>query len=176
MARVAHAFDAFVDLRKAAMRYRAMTGKTMGEAVKRTMEKLTALAKEGNTINSVRELNKLWLGVADGVFSEMYVSEEYAEIQREFSSAGMKFKIEQQQVLEMLFESLNMPTRSELDDAYKTLYELRREVKALRRQLHVAQETADEVKAGSKGEPATERPSPAEAGPEEAPAAGAAES
>jgi polyhydroxyalkanoate synthesis regulator phasin len=57
------------------------------------------------------------------------------DLQRELSAAGMRFKIEQRQVTEMLMETLGMPTRTELDDAYRSLYELRREVKALKKAL-----------------------------------------
>jgi polyhydroxyalkanoate synthesis regulator phasin len=47
----------------------------------------------------------------------------------------MTYKIMQHDVVEMVLKSLNLPTRSELDDAYKTLYELRKEVKVLKKAL-----------------------------------------
>ena len=130
------AFDAFVDLRKVDTRYRTKLAEAMGEAVKATMDKLAGLAKEGKNVNSVRELNRLWLDAADEVFSEMYASEEYIQVQRDLSSAGLKYRIEAQKVIEMMLEALHIPTRSELDDTYRTLYELRKEVKALKKQVH----------------------------------------
>jgi class III poly(R)-hydroxyalkanoic acid synthase PhaE subunit len=130
------AFDAFVDLRKVDTQYRTMLAAAMGEAVRATMNKLASLAKEGKSINSVRELNRLWLEVADKVFSEMHASEEYIQVQNDLSSAGLKYKIEVQKVIEMVLEVLHIPTRSELDDTYRTLYELRKEVKALKKQVH----------------------------------------
>jgi hypothetical protein len=35
----------------------------------------------------------------------------------------------------MVLESLHIPTRSELDDTYRTIYELRKEVKSLKKAL-----------------------------------------
>ena len=133
--KILRAFDAFIDLNKVTTKYRATIAKAMGEAVKQTMEKLAELAKEGKNISSVRELNRLWLNVADEIFTDMYASAEYMALQKELSGAGMKYKIEQRQVTEMILESLNVPTRSELDDAYRTLYELRKEVKSLKKTL-----------------------------------------
>ncbi len=139
-AKLLRAFDAFIDLNKVTTKYRATMAKAMGEAVKQTMEKLAELAKEGKNISSVRELNRLWLNIADEKFTDMYASAEYIELQRDLSCAGMKYKIEQRQVTEMILESLNIPTRTELDDAYRSLYELRKEVKSLKKTLN-AQKT-----------------------------------
>jgi class III poly(R)-hydroxyalkanoic acid synthase PhaE subunit len=152
------AFDAFVDLRKADIQYRTMLATTMGEAVRETMNKLANLAKEGKSINSVRELTRLWLEIADKVFSEMYSSEEYIQVQNDLSSAGLKYKIEAQKVIEMVLEVLHIPTRSELDDTYRTLYELRKEVKALKKQVHtLTQELSEGAKTTVRKTPPTRR-------------------
>jgi class III poly(R)-hydroxyalkanoic acid synthase PhaE subunit len=127
------AFDAFVDLRKAHAKYRTSLSTAMADAVKRTMEKLADMAKEGKSINSVRELNKLWLDVADQVFTEMLASDEHIQLQNEVSGAGLKYRIEMQKVTEMFLKNFNLPTRSELDDTYRTLYQLRKEVKTLKK-------------------------------------------
>lgn len=134
-AKLFNAFDAFVDMQKAVARYRTKLSQTMGVAVERTMESLAETAKEGKSINSVRELNRLWLDMADQVFSETYMSEEYAEMQKAVSATSLKYQIEQQKITEMVLEALHIPTRSELDDTYRTIYELRKQVKALTKKV-----------------------------------------
>lgn len=129
------AFDAFVDLRKAHTKYRTSLSTAMADAIKRTMEKLADIAKQGKSINSVRELNKLWLDVADQVFTEMLASDEHIQLQNEVSGAGLKYRIEMQKVTEMFLKNFNLPTRSELDDTYRTLYQLRKEVKTLKKTI-----------------------------------------
>jgi class III poly(R)-hydroxyalkanoic acid synthase PhaE subunit len=132
-AKLLRAFDAFVDLRNAHTKYQSALSAAMGEAIKRTMEKLADMAKEGESIHSVRELNKLWLEVADQVFTEMLASDEHTQLQNEVTSAGLKHRIELQKVTEMILKNFNLPTRSELDDTYRTLYHLRKEVKTLKK-------------------------------------------
>jgi class III poly(R)-hydroxyalkanoic acid synthase PhaE subunit len=134
-AKLLRMFDAFVDLRKVNAKYRGVLARALEQAVERTMETLAEKAKKGETVTSVRDLTRLWLNGADEVFTEMYAAPDYVDLQRELSAAGMRFKIEQRQVTEMFMETLGMPTRTELDDAYRSLYELRKEVKALKKAL-----------------------------------------
>jgi len=135
-AKILRAFDAFVDLRKVMLEFNKMTTGAMGKAVEAMMEALVEKSKKGEKVQSVRDMNRLWLASADKVFTRMYASEGYLEAQRKLSAAGMSFKLMQQEVLEMVLKGLNLPTRSELDDAYRTLYELRKEVKALKKAVH----------------------------------------
>lgn len=131
--KVLRTFDAFVDLRKVLFKYNKMTIGGLNKAVETVMETLVEKGKKGEKISSVRELNRLWLDSADKVFTEMYASGEYLKVQAELSKTGMTFRILQHELVEVMLKNMNLPTRSELDDAYKTLYELRKEVKALKK-------------------------------------------
>jgi len=145
-ARVLRACDAFVDLRRLMLELNKLTTGALTKSVETVMTTLVEKSKRGEKIESVRDLNRLWINSADDVFTKMYASEEYLKLQRELSSAAMTYKIRQQGVIEMVLKSLNLPTRSELDDAYKTLYELRKEVKSLKKALHEQAKPAIEAK------------------------------
>jgi hypothetical protein len=54
------------------------------------------------------------------------------------SQAALTYKLAQREVLEMVFKSLDIPTRTEVDDAYRTLHNLKKEVRELRKALHAA--------------------------------------
>jgi class III poly(R)-hydroxyalkanoic acid synthase PhaE subunit len=156
-AKILRMFDAFVDLQKVNAKYRVVLARAMEQAVEETMAKLAEMAQKGEQIHAVKDLTKLWLNVADGVFTKMYAAEDYVTLQHEMSAAGMKFRIEQRQVVEMVLETLGMPTRTELDDAYRSLYEVRKEVKALKKALKEiqvqkppARRTAAQAKASAK--------------------------
>ena len=146
-AKILRAFDAFVDLRRVMLEFNKLTMVAMNRSVEKVMATLVEKGKKGETVESVRDLNRLWLDSADDVFTKMYVSEEYLKLQHDLSGAGMRYKIMQQEVVELVLKKLNLPTRSELDDAYKTLYELRKEVKALKKALHEQVKPAIEPKA-----------------------------
>jgi len=149
-AKLLRAFDAFVDLRKVMFKFNKLTIGALNKAVETVMEALAEKSKKGEKMHSVRDLNRLWLESADEVFTRMYASPEYLAAQRELSTAGMSFKLMQQEVIEMVLKGLNLPTRSELDDAYKTLYELRKEVKALKKAVREQAKPAMETKMEAK--------------------------
>jgi uncharacterized coiled-coil DUF342 family protein len=44
--------------------------------------------------------------------------------------------------MELSFDMMNIPTRKEIDEVHKTIYELRKEVKQLKKQL-LASQTED---------------------------------
>lgn len=138
-AKILRAFDAFAELRKVMVKFNQMTMSALTKSVETVMATLMEKGKKGEKIESVRDLNRLWLDSADNVFTQMYASEEYVAAQRELSSASMTYKIRQQDVVEMVLKNLNLPTRSELDDSYKVLYELRKEVKTLKKALQEQQ-------------------------------------
>jgi class III poly(R)-hydroxyalkanoic acid synthase PhaE subunit len=138
-AKILRAFDAFVDLRKAGMGYHTAMARALETAVERTMEHLAKLAQQGEQITSVRDLMRIWVRIADQVFTEMYNSEDFTAIQRKMSGAALTYKMRQREVLEMVLKSLDIPTRSEVDDAYLSLHNLKKEVRELRKSLHEAQ-------------------------------------
>ena len=135
-AKILRAFDAFVDLRKSGAKYHAAMAKAIEKAIERTMEHLAGLAQKGEQITSVRELMRIWVQVADRSFTELYNSEEFTAVQKDMSQAALTYKLAQRDVLEMVFKALDIPTRTEVDDAYHTLHNLKKEVRELRRALH----------------------------------------
>lgn len=137
-AKILRAFDAFVDLRKSSVKYHAAMAKAIEQAVERTMEHLTGLAQKGEQITSVRELMRIWVRVADRSFTELYNSEDFTAVQKDMSQAALTYKLAQREVLEMVMKSLDIPTRTEVDDAYRTLHNLKKEVRELRKALHAA--------------------------------------
>lgn len=142
MATLLNSFDTWVDFRKASADYHIILAKTSAQAFEEVMKELVAISERGEKIESVRELMNLWMDTIDQTFTKLYKTEEYLNVQRELSTAVMKYRMKEQEIVEIFMKTLNLPTRSELDDAYRSLYELRREVKALKKALKVKDGTA----------------------------------
>nr|VFK29527.1 MAG: poly(R)-hydroxyalkanoic acid synthase, class III, PhaE subunit [Candidatus Kentron sp. MB]VFK33640.1 MAG: poly(R)-hydroxyalkanoic acid synthase, class III, PhaE subunit [Candidatus Kentron sp. MB]VFK76341.1 MAG: poly(R)-hydroxyalkanoic acid synthase, class III, PhaE subunit [Candidatus Kentron sp. MB] len=131
IAKISRLFDSHVDLRKAVYKYQMAMGKSIGEALKETMEKLVELSQKDEQISSVRELMRIWVRITDKKLTQMYVTDEFISVQSELSKASLEGKLAQRAVLEMILTQFDIPTRTELDDAYKTLYNLKKGVKDL---------------------------------------------
>lgn len=136
---IAGAFDTWLDYRRASAAYQAKLGDIWTEAFEQLLREMAEMAEQGQTIESVRDLLLLWGQVADRVFVETFRTEEYVRTQGELLNAAMAYRIRQREIMEIYLQSLDLPTRSEVDEAHRNIYELRKEVKALRRALEELQ-------------------------------------
>lgn len=134
-AKLLRGFDAWVDMQKVSAEYHTMLTKTFSNAFELFMGKLVTMSEKGEVIDSIQDLTNLWFDTIDDTFTHLYVSEDYLDLQNRLSGATMINKMAQREIFEVFQEMLDMPTRSELDDAYRTLNDLRKEVKALKRAL-----------------------------------------
>jgi class III poly(R)-hydroxyalkanoic acid synthase PhaE subunit len=134
-AKLLGSFDSWVDMQKASAEYHTILSRAFGQSFESFMKKLVDLSEKGESIDSMQDLINLWFDTVDEVFVVMYVSEEYLEIQKNLAAAAMTNRMRLQEVLEIVLKMFDLPTRSELDDAYKALNDLRREVRALKKTL-----------------------------------------
>ena len=79
---------------------------------------------------------QLWFQTADRTLTEKFCSDEFIAIQNEMASAALNYKLRLRDVLEMVYGALDIPTRSEMDDAYRAIHDLKKEVRDLKKALH----------------------------------------
>jgi len=127
--------DAAVDLRKHSLKFHTAFAEALAKAVEATVEELGKLAAKGEKITAVRDLMRLWYRTADASLLVTFNSREFLDVQNEFTKAQQQYKLTQRTVVEDLLRSLDIPTRSEVDQAYKVIHDLKMEVRALKREL-----------------------------------------
>ncbi|HMW16918.1 MAG TPA: poly(R)-hydroxyalkanoic acid synthase subunit PhaE [Accumulibacter sp.] len=127
--------DASVDVRKASLEFHTAFAEALAKAVEATIEELGKLAAKGEKITTVRDLMRLWYRTADGSLLITFNSKEFLDIQNQFSLAQQQYKLAQRVVVEDIFRSFDIPTRTEVDEAYKVIHDLKKEVRALRKEL-----------------------------------------
>ena len=95
------------------------------------------------------EMLKRWLKIADGELVNTLRSDEFLEAQREFFAAGSNYRLKYLEFVDMWCESHGIPTRSEVDDLHRIIYQLRRDVRALQKEIKgkgKSQETRSKAK------------------------------
>ena len=128
-------FDAVSDLNAAKSEYQKSLSDGIAKSVERTMEHLATLAGKGEKVTSARELMKTWYSIADRTLMETFNTAEFMEIQEKLTVALMNHKMRQREALEVIYEQLEIPTRSEIDEAYKDIHSLKQEVRVLKKAL-----------------------------------------
>jgi hypothetical protein len=76
-----------------------------------------------------------WIETANAVMLETQRSDAFLTTQRESLKASTDLRLAQQEVAEYYSEMFGYPSRAELDDVHKTVTELRRELRALKREM-----------------------------------------
>lgn len=126
-------FDAWINFSKAGFGYLLLLLDILLKVFEELMGELVSSQNKGETIENWRQFLQVWSSVFDRVFAQRFHSEDALEIQGNFLNSAMRWRQQQQQLMETLLKMNNLPTRSELDEIYRHLYELRKEVKNLKK-------------------------------------------
>ncbi len=118
----------------AAYQYKVYTtGMAAGEKV---LESLVQKVKNGQEIKSFKELFDLWIDINEREFIEVFRTEAFSKLQGEFLDAFLKMRQNLDKLWELHLSEFPIALRSEMDDVYKTVYDLKKKVRNLEKQLH----------------------------------------
>jgi len=137
--RFARVMKAWTQLRRRALEQQRITLDAWMRAGKRYMEELPGHASaEGKPLDRQRAL-ALWTEVANKELLQTQRSEQFLAAQRELIRASTELRTAQQDLVEHFGKQYGFPTRTELDDVHRTLTEMRRELRRMKRALADAQ-------------------------------------
>jgi poly[(R)-3-hydroxyalkanoate] polymerase subunit PhaE len=127
--------DAMNDLQKKQSDYQKILSDGIATSVERTIEHLVKLSEKGEKVSSPRDLMRTWYSIADKTLLQRFNTPEFIKAQEDMTAALMTHKKVKRDALEVVYESMEIPTRSEIDEAYKDIHDLKREIRALKRAL-----------------------------------------
>ena len=133
--KLSKAFDLWLENQQAQTTYQLLVGEAWLDAFQALMKKLVDMAQKGETITDQRHLLRIWVEVADEVFIALFHSEAYATAQSAYVNSNMTLRRQQRALLEVWLRQNDMPTRTDLDEAHHQIYELRKEVRALKKSV-----------------------------------------
>ncbi|APV51144.1 hypothetical protein BWI17_16510 [Betaproteobacteria bacterium GR16-43] len=90
--------------------------------------------KDAPPIQSGRALLDLWLATANTALVEMHRSKEFLDSQRRMTRSSTEYRLAEQEIAESFCEINHIPTRTEMDEMQRAVTELKREIRALRRE------------------------------------------
>ncbi len=136
--RVAALVSAFAALRQAQSRHQTVMLDAWTKAAGTFAREANARAGRGEGYASGREMMQHWIETANGVLLEVQRSDAFLASQRDVLKAATDLRLAQQDVANFLSDLYGQPTRAELDDVHRSLTELRREVRALKKDRRAA--------------------------------------
>jgi polyhydroxyalkanoate synthesis regulator phasin len=109
--------------------YQVLMHSAWSEAVKRFLREINDT--KGTPITSWRELTDVWIDIANTTLVERHRTPEFLEAQRRLTRSGAECRLQEREIAEAFCEMQQMPTRTEMDDLQREVYELRRRLRAL---------------------------------------------
>ena len=134
-------------MHEASVNYQTVISNAWMEAFRMFSDEVTS-ELDGQPL-SAKDMLQRWLEITNDLLVKTQRSDEFLLAQRKLLSASTQFKLKQKEVVELWCENMTIPTRSEVDDLHQIVYQLRREVRKLTRELN---DTKNIVSADSKKE------------------------
>jgi hypothetical protein len=107
------------------------------------------MGKNGESVDSLLGLVRLWSRSADEAIHAAMQSPQALEAAARLVRASTQTRLQQQRIVAIASEALNVPTRAEVDDAYREIQELKRELRRLRKSIGAASANAVPVPVAS---------------------------
>ncbi|MBL7774146.1 MAG: hypothetical protein JNM95_14880 [Chitinophagaceae bacterium] len=98
----------------------------MNKIAENTMHKI----ENGEEVNSMMKLYQEWLNLSDAEYVKLFETDEYSALMAEVSAMQLRLKKDIEKQMEKAFVNVPVATRSEMDELYKTIYDLKKELRA----------------------------------------------
>lgn len=98
---------------------------------------------KGEEPKTFREFYKMWSKYVEDAIEKYFYTDEFSKLIAKTADSAMVFKIEYDKVIEAALKDLPIVTMSEVDNVYKNVYELRREVRAMKKDLENMRNTKE---------------------------------
>lgn len=146
--------------RRAQAEYFDVAAGAVSQGIEATMSRLAEMGARGESVDTVLALVRLWAKTTDAAMHRAMQSPRALQASADLLRAAAKSRQQQQRMVEIASEALHIPTRTEVDEAYREIQELKREVRRLRKASAVPEPAAAAVatETTSKAPPRARRP------------------
>jgi class III poly(R)-hydroxyalkanoic acid synthase PhaE subunit len=128
-------FDAWINFYKANFEYQVVLVDVWLKAFEELTRELASFTEKGETLQNWQQFLQVWSSVFDRVFAQTFRSADALEVQGKFLNSALTYKLHQQQLMEVFLKMYDLPTRSEVDEIHRSIYEMRKEIKSLKKAL-----------------------------------------
>ena len=133
--RVNQTLDAYVHYNAALAQYFAPFYQSGMNAAEKVFQRLSEFKGKELTPETFREFYRIWWTINEDIYYQMFGSEEFTKLLGEVLRQGFLFKKQLDDLSDHIVQFTNLPTKQDMDEIYKTIYDLRKEVRWQRRTI-----------------------------------------
>ena len=113
----------------------AVISQTSVESLNLIGEKIQEKLEKGESLTTFKDFYSVWYSVTEEAFEKLLFTDEFARVFDDFSDKYAQYMIAQNKVYERMLAFLPIPTNKDMKSLYKTVYDLRKEVRDLKKAL-----------------------------------------
>jgi class III poly(R)-hydroxyalkanoic acid synthase PhaE subunit len=132
--RIRSAMDAWLNFQAILPIYYSTFQSASREAFEKLMDEARSLADDTSP-EGFKKFYRRWIVIHEDTFFELFRKREFAELMNRVVKRGLVLRRRINEMTSTYLEIWNVPTREEMDDVYRTIYEQRNVIKELRRRL-----------------------------------------
>ena len=101
----------------------------MDKSFKVLQDEVAKLAEEGKLPDDFDTYYKLWIKILEGHYMNLFKSPEYLEVMHKALDTFEQFVQTKNAVTQDILKAMAVPTQSDMDDLYKEIYQLKKEIR-----------------------------------------------
>jgi len=113
-------------------------------------ENIAAKIQNGTEVDSMMALYQEWLNISDKTFVSLFESDAYSQLMAEVSAMQLKLKKDIELQMEKFMVGVPVATRSEMDELYRTIYDLKKQVRQMEKMMEIGEDEAETAVAEEK--------------------------
>ena len=129
------ALDAYYQMMFAAGKLAAIMSKTNNDSSKTLTENYQKMLNEGQKVSTFKEFYDLWYNTNEKAMEDLFATATFSKAFAEFTDKYFKYVAANNAVLERNLAKLPIPTNKDMNSLYLTVYNLRKDVRDLKREI-----------------------------------------
>ncbi len=120
---------------RAQLEYLALVAEAWNEGTRQLLQQLNAMGARGERIESLLAVIRLWAKAVDGPLHDAMQTDRGLAVTAKVIRASTQHRQQVQKTIGLASEALHVPTRADVDDAYREIQELKRELRRVKKAL-----------------------------------------
>jgi polyhydroxyalkanoate synthase subunit PhaE len=147
--RVWRGFGAFMAVRRASTEFQNEMTNTGFHTYEKMLRELVEKGERGESVTTLRDLFDLWIDMGEAAYGELFATDGFAELQARLVNASMQYQMRSRELQEELLKAMGQPTRTEIDQVHRHVYDLRVEVRYMKRDMAAARQQIETLAAST---------------------------
>ena len=135
--KLSESMDKFIRYIQILSEYTATVYKVGSDNMESILDKYMDMTKKDSQPKTFKEFYELWWKTNEDAYATLFGTENFSKLLAQVVDATVTLKKNQNELIEELFKELPFPVKSEMDGLYKTVYELKKEVKKWKKEIEI---------------------------------------